>query len=272
MTGAAGLIGSRVRSGLARRYEVVGVDKTASSLEEDAVAPVDLTEYGQVRSALEGSDALVHLAIASERALSRMDAHAYAAEEVRANVLGTRNVFEAAAEAGVRRVVFMSSLTVYMGSPALARVTPDTPLQPRNHYSITKLYGEQLAWWYAANERFGCVCWRLGQPYPVEHFGLEHLRDPAARSCAISTDDIGRGIFAGLEAELPADGRGGLPTGFRATPGHVVANLVSASDVGPAYGYDLAAAKALGYFPGDCFTANGPIPHNPETHDSEPAA
>jgi uronate dehydrogenase len=175
-------------------------------------------------------------------------------------------VFEAAAAAGVRRVVLMSSLTVYFDEPIPKRIDTQTPLQPRNHYAVTKLYGEQLAWLYAAQQKLSVVCWRMGQPYPVDHFKLEHLAEPGARVCAVSSGDISRGVIAGLESDLPEDGRGGLHTGLRPTAGHAVANLVSASDVKPEYGYDLTAGLALGYVPGDRFTAAGPVPNDSEAN------
>ncbi|MEM6852786.1 MAG: NAD(P)-dependent oxidoreductase [Planctomycetota bacterium] len=263
ITGALGLVGSRVWPQLAERYDLVGLDKQApSDAGHASIDAVDLADYEQVYRAMRDAKAVVHLAIASERALKHLDDHAYTAEEIRVNVLGTRNVFEAAAVAGVKRVVYMSSLTVYFNNPMPERVEINTPLQPRNHYAITKLYGEQLAWWYAANEKLTSVCWRLGQPFPVDHFGPAQLAEPASRACAVATDDIAWGIIAGLESRLPADGRGGLHTGFKDMPGHAVANLVSASDAGPDHGFELTAAEALGFVPRVCFTADGPVPHS----------
>lgn len=258
------MVGSRIGPRLRERYELVALDKTASGAGDLSIHAADLTDYDQVRDVVDNVDAVVHLAIASERELRHLEEHAYAAEEISVNVLGTRNVFEASAAAGVRRVVFLSSLTVYFNQPIPPCVTPETLLQPRSHYSVTKLYGEQLAWLYATQEKFSSVCWRLGQPYPVDHFQRKHLEDPSMRSCAVSTEDIARGIGAGLEASLPEDGRGSLHTGLRATPGHAIANLVSASDAGPEFSFDLTSGNALGYFPGDRFTAGGPIPIGPE--------
>ena len=60
-----------------------------------------------------------------------------------ANVDGTLNVLTAARDAGVRRVVFASSSSVYGGAEIVP--TPESaPLRPRSPYAITKLAGD----WY----------------------------------------------------------------------------------------------------------------------------
>ncbi|MBB6443317.1 NAD-dependent epimerase/dehydratase family protein [Phycisphaera mikurensis] len=270
VTGAMGWVGSRTLGRLATEHEVKGLDLEPGAAGGCVVDEIDLIEYEAVREALEGAEGVVHLAIASRRALTHLDEHDYAAVEIQSNVLGTRNVFEAAAEAGVKRMVYFSSLTIQLGEPQRRWIGPGAPLRPSNPYAVTKLYGEQLAWLYANQGRLSTVAWRLGQPYPVEHFSLEHMRDPEERACGITAGDIARGMLAGLSAdlsvfeapereagpaeELPCGGRPGF------TPGFAVANLVSASDTGDGHGYDLSVARRLGYEPAECFTAEGPVP------------
>lgn len=88
------------------------------------------------------------------------------------NIAGTRNVFEAARVAGVRRVVFASSNHVtgaYEGFPPALhlkpeprKITVDDSICPDSLYGVSKVFGEALARYYS--ERFGleAVCLRIG--------------------------------------------------------------------------------------------------------------
>lgn len=265
VTGAAGYVGREVMSELAERYEVVfGLDLKDGEVAGRPVRGVDLTDYAAVCAAMEEAQpaAVVHLAIASIDALRHLDPQEYAQQEIAVNISGTRHVYEAAAGCGVRRVVMMSSLTLHLGKPDRKWIADDATLQPRNHYAVTKLYGEQLAWLYASQDRIASVCWRMGQPYPVGHFNESHLAEPDWRAIGITSGDMARGLLAGLSADLsgvsPEDSVHSV--GLTPIDGFAVANLVSACDASPEFGYDLTAARALGYEPGDCFTAEGPVP------------
>lgn len=149
VTGAAGFVGARLCAWLTER----GVDVRAAVRGEyvgDAVPGVRHLSVGSVDSstdwhqALEGVDAVVHLAarahVLRERATDPL------AEFRRVNVAGTLRLVEAAASAGVRRMVFVSSIGVN-GS-----VTVDRPFSeqdaphPHSPYSVSKWEAEQGLW------------------------------------------------------------------------------------------------------------------------------
>jgi UDP-glucose 4-epimerase len=82
-------------------------------------------------------DTVFHLA-------AQIDVRASVADPVAdatTNVLGTVAVLEAARRAGVRKVVFVSSVAVY-GPPAMLPVTEDTVPRPLSPYAVSKLAGE----------------------------------------------------------------------------------------------------------------------------------
>src|SRR5689334_13356578 len=104
ITGAAGFIG-RVITGhlLERGYEVRLIDLAAAPDLPDYTA-CDIMDFEAVRGQARGCDAVVHMAALAS------PLKAPGQEVYRVNVLGTFNVFEAAAKEGIRRVVQASSI------------------------------------------------------------------------------------------------------------------------------------------------------------------
>ena len=151
VTGGAGFIGSHVAAHLAARdAEVVVLDNFSTGKKENLsniaarVINGDIRDMACVREAVEGVDTVFHQAALCSVARSVEDP--VRTHEV--NTTGTLNVFEASRKAGVRRVVFASSSSVYGDSKRLPKeeTMPAAPLSP---YAISKrvaeLYGELYA-------------------------------------------------------------------------------------------------------------------------------
>ena len=152
--GGTGYIGSHTCVVLAERgHDLVVADNFSNSsprvlerLQAITGAPVafrrvDLRDRLETRELLVGGgfDAVVHFAAlkavgeSCERPLDYFDN----------NISGTLHLLQAMQEAGVRRLVFSSSATVY-GDPDSVPVTEDAPLRVTNPYGRTKLVMEQL--------------------------------------------------------------------------------------------------------------------------------
>jgi UDP-glucose 4-epimerase len=97
-----------------------------------------LTDTYTLRSALKGANHVFHLAALW---LGECVTNPRAAVEV--NVLGTYNVVEACKEAGVQRVVYSSSASVY-GNALSIPMTEEHPFNNRTMYGATKMAGEQF--------------------------------------------------------------------------------------------------------------------------------
>ena len=99
---------------------------------------IDGSAPREVEDALTGADYLLHLA-----AVKSNDPDRGPEEILRTNVLGTYQLFEAAARAGVRRIVFTSSLYAYgrMTGPPMRE---DEPALPATVYGTSKLAGERF--------------------------------------------------------------------------------------------------------------------------------
>lgn len=169
LTGGAGFIGTIVQRRLIKEGARVRVFDIAQDRRDD------VRDLDRVRGAIQGCDVLVHLAAKVGLGVDVSDLDDYA----RHNDLGTAVVLRAAAEAGVRRIVYASSMVVYgegayrcprhgpvrpaprrvadldagrfdPGCPACGSsldpmlITESADLDPRNAYAATKLHGEHL--------------------------------------------------------------------------------------------------------------------------------
>ena len=112
VTGASGQAGRAVVHELVEHgYEVAATDLAATRTDVEAgTLRADLTDYGQAFQALEGAEAVVHLANIPAPGVCT------AAVTFNANLAMNFNVFHAAATLGVRRVVWASSETT-LGVP-----------------------------------------------------------------------------------------------------------------------------------------------------------
>ncbi|MGD9675806.1 MAG: NAD-dependent epimerase/dehydratase family protein [Candidatus Bipolaricaulia bacterium] len=145
VTGGTGFIGRHVVNRLvAAGHQVVCLVRSTSrteALEQAGVTLVvgDISDRSSIHG-VRGCDGLVHLAATFE--LWVPDQKAY----YTANVIGIRNVMDAALEAEVRKVVMVSTAMVYGNSTW--PVTEETPIGSRraDRYSQSKYAGELVAW------------------------------------------------------------------------------------------------------------------------------
>ena len=109
--------------------------------------------------ALKGREIVFHLAAQS----NVMGAVADAGYSFSTNVVGTYNVLQSAAVAGVKRVVFPSSREVY-GDPRTLPVPETAPLRAKNAYGASKIAGEVYCR-LAAQQGLEAVVLRLANVY-----------------------------------------------------------------------------------------------------------
>lgn len=148
--GGAGYIGSHVVLALLNDgYGVAVFDNLSTGRRENLFPEAefingDIRQYGDLLKAMEGKfHALVHLAAFKAVGESMLDPGKYAVN----NISGTVNILNAAAETGIKRIVFSSSAAVY-GEPKYQPVDEDHPVNPENFYGFTKLEIERLLFWY----------------------------------------------------------------------------------------------------------------------------
>jgi len=124
-------------------HEVLNVDVVRDPSGEGASLLADLSDAGQTLEIVTGADAVVHLA-----AIPAPGIHP-PAETFRNNAMSTYNVFAAAVDRGVDRVVWASSETVlglpFDTPPAYAPIDEQHPPRPESSYALSKLVGETMA-------------------------------------------------------------------------------------------------------------------------------
>ncbi|MCA9968950.1 MAG: NAD-dependent epimerase/dehydratase family protein, partial [Anaerolineales bacterium] len=154
VTGGAGFIGSHLVAALAARGDAVRVLDNLSSGREANLAglPVelirgDVRDLETVQRVMAGCELVFHQAALVS--VPRSIGEPVLNHEV--NVNGTFNVFEAARQAGVRRVVYASSAAVYGDQPALPAGEADV-VRPMTPYAAAKWMGEGYAAVY--NQRY----------------------------------------------------------------------------------------------------------------------
>lgn len=165
ITGSSGLIGRQLVSGLESEHDLRLGDVTGDDRDPRFVH-LDVTDPEDARRAVDGVDAVVHLAIASGREGDYEDA-VFNRQRFNVNVYGTHNVLEAARRANVRRFVFTSSLMVVWGYPPPAEVASDAAPRPVGTYALTKRLGETLCEQAARDHGLSCICLRIPKPVDV---------------------------------------------------------------------------------------------------------
>lgn len=143
VTGGAGFIGAHLVARLVRDgHEVVVLDDLSTG-DASAVHPAarlvtgDVCNPASVRSAVEGAEVVFHLA--AHRAIARSIDDPTGTD--RTNSQGTVTVLQGSVDAGVRRVVYASSSSVYGDSP-VTPVSEDAPTAPVSPYAVSKLAAE----------------------------------------------------------------------------------------------------------------------------------
>ena len=237
VTGAAGLIGSIVVPDLARHHDTVGLDRARGH----AVRRVDSRRERALTRAFAGADAVLDLAANSDIRASWDDVSGN-------NIPATVATFEAARQAGVRRVVFASSSHVVglyerdapyadvlagrydgLDPSALPRLDERSPLRPDGPYAIAKALGEATARYYAEAHGISAICLRIGSVARSSR-----PENPRQFSTLLTHADLRRLVHAALDADTSISFA--LIYGVSANTWRI---------------WDLAGGAALGYEPVD---------------------
>ena len=171
VTGMSGKIGRAVLKRLGDKYDFTALNRGAMAGVRCVTA--DITDFQSIRPHFENQDTVVHLAAALGPGEDVRDI-------VERNVWGSYSVFEAARQAGVKRVIFASSGSVILShtleSPlrelesgeydklpnAWPMLTHESPVRPNSIYGCSKVWGEALGRYYSDVFGISIICVRFG--------------------------------------------------------------------------------------------------------------
>lgn len=155
ITGADGFIGSHLTEALVKlgykikafvMYNSFNSWGWLDSCAEEVIGQFevfsgDIRDPHGVKSAMQGCDAVIHLAALIAIPFSYHSPDTY----VDTNIKGTLNVLQAARELGIRRLIHTSTSEVY-GTAQFVPITELHPLQGQSPYSASKIGADQLAY------------------------------------------------------------------------------------------------------------------------------
>lgn len=209
VTGGSGKAGRAVVNELnAGGYQTLNVDQTIPPASWGWALAVDLTDLGQTIEALKGADAVVHLAAIPAPEMRPEQ------ETFRNNILSTYNVFSAAVDLGLEKVVWASSETV-LGLPFEKELPDYAPIDeqqtpfPESSYALSKLLGEQMAAQF--NRRFGMpfAGLRISNIMEPDEYAKfpTFWDDPALRKWNlwgyVDARDVAQAVRLALELDVP---------------------------------------------------------------------
>jgi uronate dehydrogenase len=192
ITGAGGEVGKVLASSLSGRYDLVLTDIRKPDSAPDCVFhPVDINDGLAFRPLCTGVHTVVHLAAVA-------DENAPWDPLLQNNIIGLYKVFEAAADAGCRRMIFASSIYAVDGYPKGVLIRPAMPVRPPTLYGATKAFAEALGSFYAYERNLPTICLRLGWVLGIHDRYMSMLN--RSLETVITHDDLIRLFIAAIEA------------------------------------------------------------------------
>lgn len=241
MTGGAGFIGSHIVDRLVNDGHAVRILDNFTEGKESNIAHNagrievirgDLRNIEDVKCAVDGMEYILHQAAMRSVPMSVKNPYPY--NDV--NITGQLNLLMAARDAGVKRLVFASSSSVYGSNPLLPK-HEDMLLTPISPYAVTKLAGE-------------AYCSMFTELYGLETVSLRYFnvfgprQDPASQYAAV----IPKFITAIMNGERPVIFGDGLQSrDFTYVQNNVEANLMACTASG-------AAGKAFNIACGETYS------------------
>jgi UDP-glucose 4-epimerase len=159
------------------------------------VVRADVREKTEVLQALQNVDVVVHAA-----ALHGIHLDKHTTDDFwDLNVAGTRNVYEAALELGIEKVLLCSTMGVYgqgareAGDPPV--ITEDLPLEPSDYYGLSKRLCEEIAAYYCRRHGIRTIAYRLGMfvPESFAGYGFRLLKG------GVDDRDVAQAFLLGLD-------------------------------------------------------------------------
>ncbi len=175
LTGAAGEIGSALRTGLRTTYRhlrLTDLRPITNLAPNEEFIQADITDRPTLARLMQNTDALIHMTGApANHTLETL---------FQINARGLYDTFETARLAGIKRIVYASSNHAHGMYPIEIPVTPAHPARPDSLYGTFKVLGETLLQYYHDRHNIASVSLRIGtfRPLPIDQRSLATWLSP----------------------------------------------------------------------------------------------
>lgn len=161
LTGAAGALGTELRKSGVKLGKIVRLSartrcENLAAHEEDI--PADLTDFDAVSAAVRGCDAIVHMGGQGLEGPWKTI--------LDANIVGSYNIYEAARQHGVKRIIYASSVHAIGFYERTETIDGNAPTRPDSLYGVSKTFVENLGRYYFDKFGIETVSLRIGSSFP----------------------------------------------------------------------------------------------------------
>ena len=166
MTGAAGGIGTHFRALIKHQYSnlrLSDLQEPESLADDETFIRADLANLAEVETIVEGMEGIIHFG-------------GYSVEGPweaihQSNIVGLYNLFEAAYQADVKRIIFASSNHAVGFYRRTRRIGVNEAVRPDSRYGVSKAFGEALGSFYADKFGLRVMSIRIGNVdlKPIDH-------------------------------------------------------------------------------------------------------
>ncbi len=198
ITGANGALGSVLRDSIRPYAETLSLNARQSlgeARENEKHFICDLADRDAVFEMLKGVDMVIHMGGAPRENTFQVI--------LDSNIVGSYNIYEGARQAGVKRVIYASSVHAIGFYECVQTIDANVPQRPDSLYGVSKTFVENLSRYYFDKFGIESVCLRIGScfPKPVDRRMLATWLsyDDFSRMCiqSIMTPSVGHMIVYG---------------------------------------------------------------------------
>lgn len=161
LTGASGGLGQRLREDIAKYCNILRIsalDGLGEARANEELVECNLADMEAVKELTRDVDLILHFGgISTENTFANI---------LEGNIVGFYNVFEAARQNGVKRIIWPSSVHAVGFYDRLELLETDCPTRPDSLYGVSKVFGEGLAQYYWDKFNLETVSIRIGSCFP----------------------------------------------------------------------------------------------------------
>jgi len=186
LTGASGRLGSYLREPLSYKAEkLVSLDikPIGKTLKNEQFELADLSNYAEIQRVLQGANVVVHFAaLSNEGPFEKI---------LEANIVGAFNIWKAAQEHRIKRIIFASSIHSVGMHKSTSMINSNVMHRPDTFYGLSKCFGEDLGRMYWDKFAIECLCIRI--------LSCAKVNSNRALGTWLSYDDLVRIVVQSIE-------------------------------------------------------------------------